>query len=129
MERRDKLAVKPADPIAGSGLFARQGFASGEFIAEYTGARIPTRSADATGSRYLFEVDAEWTIEGSDPSNIARYINHSCSPNAEADCIGGRILIFASRAIRPGEEICIDYGSEYFEEFIRPAGCKCPACR
>lgn len=95
---------------------------------EYTGKKIPTHVADALKTRYLFELDSEWTIDGEEESNIARYINHACTPNAEAEIHDDRILISATRDILPGEEITIDYGEEYFDEFIRPAGCKCQAC-
>jgi hypothetical protein len=131
------VMVRPSHPAKGEGLFARSDVAKGDFISEYTGEKISTAAADASKSRYLFELDDEWTIDGSPRSNIARYINHSCEPNAEAEIhglpalSGGRILISATRDISAGEEITIDYGGEYFDEFIRPAGCKCdsPQCR
>lgn len=34
----------------------------------------------------------------------------------------------SKRAIAAGDEITLDYGAEYSDEFIRPAGCKCVAC-
>jgi uncharacterized protein len=37
-------------------------------------------------------------------------------------------VIQALRAIAPGEEITYDYGSDYFELFIKPKGCRCAAC-
>ena len=43
------------------------------------------RGRHTTTSRYLFELDGRWTIDGSVRKNIARYINHSCRPNAESD--------------------------------------------
>jgi SET domain-containing protein len=76
----------------------------------------------------MFEVDERWTIDGSSPRNVARYANHSCRPNAEADLVGRKLILRALRAIRPGEEITYDYGREYFELFLRPAGCKCAKC-
>jgi hypothetical protein len=68
------------------------------------------------------------TIDGSDNGNKARYINHSCAPNAEAEIDGTRILIYALKNIPAGEEIFYDYGDEYFNEFIKPKGCRCPKC-
>ncbi len=112
----------------GLGLFAAQDIETKEFIAEYTGKKIPTTHADTLDTKYLFEVDETWTIDGSTRGNVARYINHSCFPNAEADVIDGHILIHAIRTIETGEEITIDYGEEYFDEFIKPFGCKCEAC-
>lgn len=112
----------------GHGLFASAAIATGDFILEYSGEKIPTPYADTLDSRYLFEIDSRWTIDGATLSNIARYINHSCEPNCEAEIRDGHILIFAARDIRQGEEISIDYGEEYFDEFIRPIGCKCARC-
>ena len=37
-------------------------------------------------------------------------------------------MITAVRAIKKGEELTIDYDTEYFDEFIRPVGCKCESC-
>lgn len=113
-------------PPMGKGLFATRAFEKGDFIIEYTGEKIPTKVADAMKTRYLFELDEKWTIDGEEESNIARYINHACEPNAEADTHDGHILITATQTIKPGEEITIDYGEEYFDEFIKPEGCKCP---
>jgi uncharacterized protein len=113
----------------GKGLFADRAFCAGELVAEYSGRRIPTAYADTLKTRYLFEIDEQWTIDGSPESNIARYINHACSPNCEAGLRDGRIFIRAARRIRKGEELTIDYGEEYFDEFIRPKGCKCAALR
>ena len=39
--------------------------------------------AENSGNRYLFEVNSRWTIDGKGRKNIARYFNHSCSPNCE----------------------------------------------
>ena len=33
--------------------------------------------------------------------------------------------VFCTTAIKKGEELTIDYGEEYFDEFIRPKGCLC----
>jgi len=112
----------------GQGLFAQCDIKKGEFILEYTGKKIPTAVADAMEtSRYLFEIDEEWTIDGSPRSNTARYINHSCTPNTEAEIVDGHIMITAVQNIKKGEELTIDYDTEYFDEFIRPVGCRCAA--
>ena len=68
---------------AGLGLFTRVPIRKGQFIIRYTGRRIRTETADALEYRYLFEVNTRWTIDGATRRNTARYINHSCRPNAE----------------------------------------------
>lgn len=123
-----RFEIREAAPGVGRGLFALSPIKKGDFILEYTGHKIPTKVADEMEtSRFLFEIDKEWTIDGDAPNNTARYINHSCDPNAEAEIHDGLILISAVRDIRPGEEITIDYGEEYYDEFIRPVGCRCSA--
>lgn len=121
--------IKRAGPKLGFGLYARRSFKKGEFVAEYTGRRITTKEADELTTRYLFEIDDDWTIDGSPRSNIARYMNHSCDPNCETDIVDGKILIHAIRDIEIGDELTFDYGEEYFDEFIKPYGCRCAKCR
>lgn len=124
----ERFVVRRSKPGRGMGLFARTPIAEGDFILEYTGRHIPSKEADELDTKYLFEIDSEWTIDGSPRSNTARYINHACSPNCEADIRDGKILIFAVRDIADGAELTIDYGDEYFDEFIKPFGCRCDAC-
>ncbi len=76
----------------------------------------------------MFELDERWTIDGSSRRNLARWANHSCRPNAESDVVGGKVILRAIRNIRPGDEITYDYGEEYFELFLKRAGCKCVKC-
>jgi len=128
----ERFEVKDGRPGMGKGLYARKNVAKKDFILEYTGKRIPTKEADESGSRYLFEIDSKWTIKGPPSINLAGYINHSCEPNVEAEIEPGddgldHINIYATRDIKKGEELYIDYGMEYYNEFLKPIGCKCPA--
>lgn len=124
-----KYAIRKSAAGKGQGLFATAPFKKGEFVIEYTGKKIPTKEADELTTRYLFEIDKDWTIDGSPRSNIARYINHSCDPNCESDTVEGKIIITAIRDIQPGEELSFDYGEEYYNEFIKPKGCRCGAAK
>ncbi|OGG68935.1 hypothetical protein A3C20_01715 [Candidatus Kaiserbacteria bacterium RIFCSPHIGHO2_02_FULL_55_25] len=121
------VQVKEAGLGKGQGLFADADIKKGAFVAEYTGTKVDSKAADAMKSKYLFEVDDEWTIDAEHGGSVARYINHSCEPNTEAEIVGGRITISAIKKITKGEEITIDYGDEYYDEFIRPYGCRCGA--
>ncbi|MCR4325911.1 MAG: SET domain-containing protein [Patescibacteria group bacterium] len=125
-----RFVVREGRPGTGKGLFAKVPIRKGDFILEYTGKKIPTKIADEMSSRYLFEIDKKWTINGPVPKNTAGYINHACDPNVEAIIEEGdddRIMIYALRDIPAGAELTIDYGQEYFDEFIKPTGCKCSA--
>ena len=83
----------------------------------------------ARGASYMFELNKRWTIDGSPRWNVARYINHSCRPNAKPVGRKGGIVIVALRQIEPGEEITYDYGREYLKCFLDNNGCRCAACR
>jgi uncharacterized protein len=115
----------------GLGLFATALIEKGAFIVEYTGRRITNARAkrlEALGSRYMYELNSRWTVDGSSRRNMGRYANHSCRPNAESDVVKGKVILRARKKIKPGDEITYDYGSEYFEIFLKPAGCKCAKC-
>lgn len=115
---------------AGLGLFAAAPIAKGEVIIEYTGERISQDEANARGGRYLFEVTDTLVIDGKGRENTARYINHACKPNAEAehDEDEDRIYIRAKKKILPGEEITYSYGKDYITQIIGPEGCRCANC-
>lgn len=116
---------------AGLGLFAGEDIDTGQLIIEYTGDRITPKEADRRGGRYLFNVTEKLVIDGTKRDNTARYINHSCDPNTEAEheVTEDRIYMRAKRPIKKGEEITIDYGEDYTSsDFIRKAGCKCKKC-
>ncbi len=84
---------------------------------------------EARSLRYLYEINSRWTVDGSTRRNIARYANHSCRPNAESDTTRDRkVILRAIKNIKPGDEITYDYGSDYFEAFLKPVGCKCVKC-
>src|SRR5262244_2329332 len=112
----------------GLGLFATKLMRRGTFIVRYTGRKLRNAVADELDTKYLFEINNRWTIDGSSRSNIARYINHSCRPNAETDIKKHKILISAIKTIHPGDEITYNYGRNYFNAFIKDRGCRCAAC-
>mgnify|MGYP001559716322 FL=1 len=110
---------------AGLGLFAMRSFKKGERIIEYVGRTISNAEAYTSRSKYLFEVNNRRTIDGVARANTARYINHSCRPNCEPEIERGRIYVDATKNIKVGEEFVYDYGEEYFNEHIKPYGCRC----
>ena len=115
---------------SGLGLFARRDFKKGELIIEYTGEKITEAEANRRGGKYLIELNDNWTIDGKGRDNLARYINHSCKPNAypELDDKEEHIYIYAKKNIKPGEELTYNYGKMYFNELIGKDNCKCVEC-
>lgn len=120
------LAIKRG--VNGLGLFAKVPIKKGDCIIEYVGEIISDAEANRRGGKYLFQTSKNRHIDGTSRKNIARYINHSCRPNCEADTIRGRVFISAIKNIAAGEELNYDYGKEYFDEHIKPKGCACAKC-
>ena len=131
-------AIPPSKPYrigrskTGLGLFATKPIKKGEKIIRYFGPILDSKKEDedAIENKYLFELTNRWTIDGSVRENVARYINHSCKPNAESDVKPRKRKVFirAIKNIEPGEEISYDYGTDYFKAYLKPIGCKCAAC-
>ncbi len=114
--------------VNGLGLFAKVPMKKGDCIIEYVGEVIDNKEANRRGGRYLFQTSANRHLDGKGRDNIARYINHSCRPNCEADTVRGRVFISAIKNIAAGEELNYDYGKEYWNEHIKPKGCLCVRC-
>ena len=125
-KKKYKLLCKRSP--AGLGLFAGEDIKKGEFLIEYHGPIISEKKAQEKGGKYLFEISSTKVINGSVRSNKARYINHSCIPNCETDVRCGKVLVFSRKNIKMGEELAYDYGKEYFNEHIKPFGCRCVKC-
>lgn len=123
-----KLKVMRAKEGSGLGLFAQEVIPKGEFIIEYFGRELSQEEQYTSKSKYLFEINSKKTIDGTIRENTARYINHSCKPNCEVEIKKGRVLVFSKRKIQAGEELGYDYGKEFWNEHIKPIGCKCIGC-
>jgi SET domain-containing protein len=118
--------------LTGFGLFATRPIKKYARIVEYKGPILDVEDAERAerrGNRYLYEVSKHRTIDGTPRSNVARYANHSCNPNAESVVWRGRVFIKALRTIKPGEEIVYDYGTDYLKNVIGRSNCKCSRCR
>ena len=115
---------------AGLGLFANIAYTKSDEIIEYRGETITTEEGNRRGGKYLFELNEQFMIDGKGRDNIARYINHSCRPNASPELSEDetQIKIFAKKQINVGDEITINYGPEYFKILIKPVGCRCEKC-
>ena len=126
-----KLPFRIGRSRTGLGLFATEPIKKGKFIVEYTGPLLTNEQCDKIpDNKYLFEVNARWTVNGATRANVARYINHSCRGNADPYILPTRqIKIRAIKNIKPGDEITYDYGKDHFNAYIKPHGCKCDSCQ
>jgi hypothetical protein len=114
--------------IHGRGLFAVQPIESGCRVVEYEGQRIDKQESIRrcqAGHHCIFYWDAEFDIDGGVEWNPARFANHSCAPNCEAQREGDHIWIVSTRDISAGEEITFNYG--YDLEEYRQYPCRCGA--
>ncbi len=121
-----KLRVRRS--ASGKGLFATEAIPKGVCIIEYTGRPATAEEIRKDTGKYLFWTGKKTMINGNIPSNTARYINHSCAPNCEATGPDKKIFIFSLRRIKAGKELTYNYGDEYFEDIIKPKGCRCTKC-
>jgi SET domain-containing protein len=112
--------------IHGRGCFAGNAITAGMRVIEYVGEKIDKaeslRRCEA-GNEYIFALDETHDLDGSVERNIARFINHSCSPNCETVPEGGRIWIIALSDIAAGEELTFNYGYDLIDYREHP--CKC----
>ena len=112
-----KLVVRRSG-VHGKGVFAAQPLRAGERLLEYKGQRISWKEAvrrhpydpDEPNHMFYFALEDGRVIDGNVDGNSARWINHSCSPNCEAEEIEGRVFIQALRDISADEELFYDYG-------------------
>ena len=104
--------------VHGKGVFCVAPIAKGATVIEYKGETVSWKEAlrrhphdpanpDHT---FYFHLDDVHVIDGKVNGNSARWINHSCRPNCEAEEDDGRIFIVALRRLQPGEELFFDYG-------------------
>ncbi len=114
--------------LSGLGIFASAPIPKGTFVLEYWGPMLTDEETQQKGGKYLFEVGKNKTIDGSSRKNLARYINHACKPNCEAEIVGSRIYISTIKNIPRDAELTFDYGEEYVREYIAPHGCRCASC-
>ena len=115
----------------GLGFFATKPIKRGAYIATYRGPRITNEEADrreARGARYLFTLNKRWTIDGSPRWNMARYINHSCKPNARPVGRNGGIVIVADRRSRRARKSPTRTATSISNISSRMAAASCAAC-
>lgn len=129
--------------VHGKGVFALQDIPEGETLIEYLGEIISWKEAQRRhphdpsdpNHTFYFHVDDDRVIDAAVGGNSARWINHACDPNCEADEDGGRVFIKSLRNILAGEELSYDYGLIIDEPYTKalkaeyPCWCGASNCR
>ncbi|KAF1842663.1 SET domain-containing protein [Cucurbitaria berberidis CBS 394.84] len=134
-----RFEVRPV-PGFGYGLYSKWKWTKGDILGAYLGEMIPEKPENTD---YCHEVKIGpmfgktkamvGYVDAEKYGNYARFCNHSCENNAivtEARVGNERILALrAIKHIAVGEQICIDYGSDYFQGrqcLCGKQGCKYP---
>jgi SET domain-containing protein len=126
----DCVVIGPS-PIHGLGGFARTNVAAGTRVIAYTGERITKQESLGRcqgNNEYIFALDEQFDLDGNIPENPARFLNHSCEPNCEAELVDGHIWIVARRDIRAGEELTFNYGFDLVDYREHPCRCGAAQC-
>ncbi|KAI9866003.1 MAG: histone methyltransferase set1 [Trichoglossum hirsutum] len=144
LKKRKKPVKFARSAIHNWGLYAMENISANDMIIEYVGEKVRQQVADmrerrylksGIGSSYLFRIDEGTVIDATKRGGIARFINHSCTPNCTAKIIkvegSKRIVIYALRDIVQNEELTYDYKfeREFDSEDRIPCLCGSSGCK
>jgi SET domain-containing protein len=116
-ERGPRTQVRQSG-VHGKGVYAIRPLKAGDTVLEYKGEIITWQEAldrhphdpEQPNHTFYFHLDDGHVIDGKHKGNSAKWINHSCEPNMEAEQDGDRVFLKALRDIEPEEELFFDYG-------------------
>ena len=113
------MIVKRRSKIHRWGVYATETIPKNKRIIDYVGEKISNQESLKRERRYIrrghiwcFKLTNRTVIDAGVGGNVARYINHSCHPNAYVHIVDGTIWIRAARRIRRGEEITYNYNTD-----------------
>ena len=129
--------------VHGKGVFAIAPIRAGERIIEYKGEMITWKEAlrrhphdpKDPNHTFYFHIDDKHVIDAAHGGNAARWINHACRTNCEAEEVGLQVFIKATHDLAPGDELFYDYGLSLDERYTpalkKQFECRCgaPECR
>jgi len=142
-DKMDEVSCKEGvSAIHGNGLFARRKIDSGSFVTMLAGEYLDSQHVEERKLTYntrvnnkewpikngigtskgpishvdafLYHLSTDWYLDATQAGSMARFINHSCSPNCEfkfaEDTHGAKyVLVYALKMIKTGEELTCDY--------------------
>ena len=119
--------------LHGWGVFVLEDLNKNKRIVTYDGEKITAKESADREDRYLnrgeiwcFRLNRRWVIDANFDGNVARFINHSCTPNCYSNVIDGEIWIIAGRRVKKGEELTYNY----FTDGDKEIQCRCrPGCK
>ena len=125
--------IRKRSKLHGFGVFAAEPINKNKRIIDYAGELIRNKDSTPREVRYLkqgciwvYRVSRVWSRDAAVGGNIARFINHSCTPNCWVDVVDKTIWIRAARNIEPGDELTYDYNTEGDKTI--PCRCR-PGCK
>lgn len=128
----EKIVVRRIGAIDGLGLFAADGAldCAGLAVCEYSGElRVDVPPAELSEDDFCFALpvcDPDVVVSARRIGGLARLINHGESPNVELRTVHDaegvlRVVVLTTRAIAPGEQLLLHYGSAYWRNARRAA--------
>lgn len=131
IETKTLYVDKSTIPNSGNGLFAKKDFKKGEVICKFSGDLIDNdevekRDVGGERSHYFIALDDNLTLDVYGSSCLARYANDA-EGFGKIQGKGNNSTIYANkrgspgayiaatRNIKSGEEIFVDYGKDYWD--------------
>ncbi|KAK0466172.1 SET domain-containing protein [Desarmillaria tabescens] len=126
------IKIQPTKPAKyGLGAFATRELRAWTYIGEYVGEIRNLSSEESsqrsnilnkyTGLNYNFELNSSLTLDAARRGNETRYLNHSDKPNCDVIVKNvndeHRIAIFTCENVDKGEELFLDYGPRYWQQY------------
>jgi len=124
--------VRRRSKLHGWGVFALEPITKNTRIIHYAGEKISARESrareaahQARGHIWLFAINSRWVRDAEVGGNVARFINHDCTPNCYTRVTRDTIWICAARNIEAGEELTY----RYYTGGTAGIACRCrPGC-
>ncbi|MDP7324395.1 MAG: SET domain-containing protein-lysine N-methyltransferase, partial [Candidatus Woesearchaeota archaeon] len=93
--KESNLVILKNSSIHHKGIFAKKAIQAETKVLQYIGEKISKqegtkraiaaieKESESKGGVYIFELNDKHDIDGDVPYNLAKYINHSCTPNCK----------------------------------------------